>query len=293
MTEGFTGTGVALVTPFQHDGTVDFVALDRVVNHVINGGVEYIVVLGTTGESVTLNKEEKKRVIESIKKSSAGRVRLVLGIGGNNTAEVVESVEHTNLDGISAILSVVPYYNKPTQKGLYEHYATIAKACSIPMLLYNVPSRTVTSIQADTVLSLAHNFKNIVGIKEASANFTHITKILKDKPADFQVISGDDVVTLPMVYMGCDGVISVIANSHPKQYSDMVRAALKYDYETANKLQYQLIDLMETLFEEGSPAGIKAALEHLQICTDVVRLPLVSASDGLKGKIVKLMQEIG
>ena len=293
MTEGFTGTGVALVTPFQHDGTVDFVALDRVVNHVINGGVEYIVVLGTTGESVTLNKEEKKRVIESIKKSSAGRVRLVLGIGGNNTAEVVEAVEHTNLDGISAILSVVPYYNKPTQKGLYEHYATIAKACSIPMLLYNVPSRTVTSIQADTVLSLAHNFKNIVGIKEASANFTHITKILKDKPADFQVISGDDVVTLPMVYMGCDGVISVIANSHPKQYSDMVRAALKYDYETANKLQYQLIDLMETLFEEGSPAGIKAALEHLQICTDVVRLPLVSASDGLKGKIVKLMQEIG
>lgn len=292
MTESFTGTGVALVTPFQSDGKVDFAALGRIVDHVIEGGVEFIVVLGTTGESATLNKEEKKQVIEGIKKASAGRVPLVLGIGSYNTAEVLEGIEHTDLNGISGILSVVPYYNKPTQQGIYQHFSAIAKASPLPLLLYNVPGRTVANINADTVLKLAGQFRNIVGIKEASGNFKQIMQLVKYKPAHFEVLSGDDMLTLPMIHIGCKGVISVIANSHPRQFSDMVRAALKRDVETANKLHYQLTELMIAYFEEGNPAGVKAAVEKLGLCGDMVRLPLVPASEALKDKIGKLMHEV-
>ena len=293
MTDGFTGTGVALVTPFQSNGRVDFTALSRMVEHVIGGGVEFIVVLGTTGESATLNKEEKKQVIEGIKKTTARRVPLVLGIGSYNTAEVLDTIEHTDFDGISGILSVVPYYNKPTQRGIYEHFAAIAKVSPLPLVLYNVPGRTVANINADTVLKLAGQFRNITGIKEASGNFTQIMQLVKNKPAHFEVLSGDDMLTLPMMHIGCKGVISVIANSHPRQFSDMVRAALKHDVETANRLHYKLTELILSYFEEGSPAGVKAALEKLGLCGDMVRLPLVPASAVLKEKIGRLMEEVG
>ena len=227
MTEGFTGTGVALVTPFLSDGTVDFQGIDKLVNHVIEGKVEYVVVLGTTGEPATLNSDEKKQVIQQVIKSVNKRVPVVVGIGGNNTADVIDYIKNANLDGISAILSVAPYYNKPTQKGIYAHFSAIAKESPLPLIVYNVPGRTACNISAETIIKLANDHKNIIGVKEASGDLVQIMKILKHRPAGFKVISGDDALTLPMIHCGCDGVISVIANSHPALFSDMVRAALK------------------------------------------------------------------
>ena len=292
MSADFTGTGVALVTPFNNDKSVDFDALDRIVSHTLKGGVEFIVVLGTTGEPATMKKDEKKKVVASVIKSVNNRVPVVIGIGGNDTAEVIETIHSSELDGISAILSVSPYYNKPSQKGIYEHFSAIAKTSPLPLIIYNVPGRTSTNINAETTLKLANDHSNIIGVKEASGNFVQIMQILKDKPAHFRVISGDDALTLPMIYLGAKGVISVIANSHPRQYSDMVRAALKGDSEKANTLHYRLLDYIGALFDEGSPTGVKAALELLGICTKTVRLPLVSASDGLKSKLDKMLKEI-
>jgi 4-hydroxy-tetrahydrodipicolinate synthase len=293
MTESFMGTGVALVTPFKPDKSVDFEAIDRVVNYVINGGVEYIVVLGTTGEVATLTKEEKKLVVKQVIQSIHNKVPVVIGIGGNNTADVVESIKNADLSGISAILSVSPYYNKPTQQGLYEHFSAIAAASPLPIIIYNVPSRTASNISAETTLRLANDHNNIIATKEASGNFSQLMQIIKYKPANFQVISGDDILTLPMLCIGGTGVISVVANAYPKQYSDMVRAALKADLKTANRLHYLLTDFINALFEEGSPAGVKAALEVMKICGKEVRLPLVSASEGLMKKIGKMVTEIG
>jgi 4-hydroxy-tetrahydrodipicolinate synthase len=292
MTENFTGTGVALVTPFSSDKSIDFDGLGRIVNHVIQGGVEYIVVLGTTGEVATLSKEERKQVVLRVIEFSAGRVPIVIGMGGNNTADVAGTIQQTDFTGLSAILSVAPYYNKPNQQGLYEHFSAIAKACPLPVIIYNVPGRTSCNISAETTLKLATNHKNIIATKEASGNLPQIMQILKYKPSHFHVISGEDLLTLPMVYIGGSGVISVIANSHPAQYSDMVRAALKGDIDKANRLHYQLFNLIGALFEEGSPAGVKAALELMGLCGRDVRLPLVSASDTLKSKIEKLLKEI-
>jgi 4-hydroxy-tetrahydrodipicolinate synthase len=289
MAENFMGTGVALVTPFTSDNAVDYQALDRVVNHVLSGGIEYLVVLGTTGEVATLSKEEKKQVVHHVLESTAKRVPVVIGIGGNNTAEVVESVKHTDFQGISGVLSVAPYYNRPTQRGLYEHFSAIAKCCPLPLIIYNVPGRTASNITADTTLQLANDHKNIVATKEASGNLQQIMQIIKYKPSHFNVISGDDLLTWPMIGIGARGVISVIANSHPKQFSDMVRAALKGDIATASNLHYQLFDLIGALFDEGSPAGVKAAMEIMGICGKEVRLPLVSASDGLTDKLRKLL----
>ncbi len=293
MTERFLGTGVALVTPFHEDKTVDFEAIGRMVGHVIGGGVEYVVVLGTTGEVATLSKEEKKQVVKEVVKSTAGRVPVVVGIGGNNTADVVESVKSADLEGIAAILSVAPYYNKPTQQGLYEHFSAIAKASPLPVIIYNVPGRTSSNISAETTLRLANDHKNIIATKEASGNFQQIMQIIKYKPSHFKVISGDDLLALPMTCIGGSGVISVVANAYPKQYSDMVRAALKDDLSTANRLHYLLTDLINALFEEGSPAGVKAALEIMKVCGKDVRLPLVPASDNLMKKIGKMINEIG
>jgi 4-hydroxy-tetrahydrodipicolinate synthase len=292
MTVDFTGTGVALVTPFHTDNSVDFDALEKVVRHTLEGGVEYLVVLGTTGETATLRKDEKNKVVASVVKSVNNRVPVIIGIGGYDTADVIETIQSSNLEGISAILSVSPYYNKPSQRGLYEHFSAIAKISPLPLIIYNVPGRTSTNINAETTLKLAKDHTNIIGVKEASGNFTQIMQILKDKPAHFEVISGDDALTLPMICLGAKGVISVIANSHPRQYSDMVRAALRKEYEIASSLHFKLLDCIGVLFEEGSPTGVKAALELLGICTKTVRLPLVSASEALMIKIDKILKEI-
>lgn len=293
MTTTFTGTGVALVTPFHSGGTIDFEAINGVINHVIDGGVDFIVTLGTTGESATLSNDEKTKLIEYVVKSVNQRVPVVVGIGGNNTLHVLDTIKNTDFSGISGILSVAPYYNKPSQKGLYEHFSAIAKASPVPVIIYNVPSRTASNINADTVTWLGSNHRNIVAVKEASGNFHQIMQIINNKPDHFSVLSGDDSITLPMIYLGGTGVISVVANSHPRQFSTMVRAANKRECKKANELHYMLLDYISTLFEEGSPAGIKAALEIMGLCEKTVRLPLVPASDSLAQKLKKLIAEIG
>jgi 4-hydroxy-tetrahydrodipicolinate synthase len=281
-----------LVTPFKSDGSIDFQGIDKVVNHVIKGGVEYVVVLGTTGEPATLSKDEKKQVVQQVIKSVSGRIPVIIGIGGNNTAEVIDSIKNTSFDGISAILSIAPYYNKPTQKGLYAHFSAIAKESPLPLIVYNVPARTSCNISAETMIKLANDHKNIVGVKEASGDMVQIMKIIKNKPSGFQVISGDDALTLPMIYCGSVGVISVLANSHPGIFSDMVRAALKNDLAKANNLHYKVLDFIGALFEEGSPAGVKTALNLQGICGTQVRLPLVESSPEHTEKMKKMMAGI-
>ncbi len=292
MTDPLTGTGVALVTPFHSDRSIDFEALGRMADHVIDGGVEYIVALGTTGESVTLSKEEKKEVVEHVIHAADKRVPVVMGISSNDTYHLQETIKHTDLSGIAAVLSVAPYYNKPSQKGLYEHFSVVSKVSPVPVILYNVPSRTSSNINAETITWLASNHKNIIGVKEASGNLIQIMQIIKNKPDHFHVISGDDTFTLPMIYLGGSGAISVVANSYPQEYSNMVRAALKKDFKKANELHYLLLDYISALFEEGSPTGIKAALEIMGLCEKTVRLPLVQASDNLMQKLKKMIAEI-
>ncbi len=289
MNDGFMGTGVALVTPFTLDKKVDFVALDRIVNHVIEGGVEHLVVLGTTGETATLEKDEKKAVVDTVIKTNRKRLPIIVGVGGNNTSEVVRTIEKSDFSGIQGILSVAPYYNRPSQQGIYEHFKAIANASPVPVIIYNVPGRTASNITAETSLRLAKDFKQIIGVKEASGDLIQIMQILKAKPKDFHVISGDDAFTVPMIHLGASGVISVIANSHPREYSDMVRAAIAGDKQKANESHYKLLDLIQVLFEEGSPTGLKAALEIMGLCNRDVRLPLVSASDGLITKLKNLL----
>ena len=274
-----TGTGVALVTPFKKDNSVDFAALKKLVNHVIDGGVDFLVVQGTTGETATLNTEEKKAVLNYILDINAGKLPVVLGIGGNNTQNLTDTIKNTDFKNIDAILSVSPYYNKPTQQGLYLHYEKIASVCPVPIILYNVPGRTSGNISAETTLKLAEDFDNIVAVKEASGNFSQIMQIVKNKPKDFLVLSGDDALTMPLISAGLDGVISVTANAFPKEFSKMVNASLKNDFETARKLHYDLLDFTESIFLEGNPGGIKAALEILNISEKHVRLPLATVGE--------------
>lgn len=256
----FTGTGVAIVTPFTTKGDIDFPALTKLVEHLIKGRVEYIVVLGTTGETATLSKEEKQQVIAHIIKATKKRIPLVLGVGGNNTAEIVMQLKKDNLSGFDAILSVSPYYNKPSQEGIYQHYKAIAKASPLPIILYNVPGRTASNITAETTLRLANEFKNIIAIKEASGNIEQCMKIIKYRPDNFLIISGDDNLTLPLIASGADGVISVVANAYPKDFSDMVRFALVHDLKNAQKLHYKLMEITEQLFADGNPGGVKVVL---------------------------------
>lgn len=284
------GTGTAIVTPFDEERNIDFDALEKIIDFQINNGIDNIVVLGTTGESVTLSSEEKKEVTKFIVDKVNKRVPLVLGIGGYNTNDVTNAIKNTDLNGISAILSVAPYYNKPSQEGIYQHYKEIAKVSHLPIILYNVPGRTSSNISAETVLRLANDYENIVAIKEASGDFTQIMKIIKDKPDDFKVISGDDALTLPMISLGGEGVISVIANAFPKEYSSLVNSALSNDFEKANSYQYKLFDLIQAIFEEGSPTGIKTALNVLGYSKKYVRLPLVESSDELQRKIDELIR---
>ena len=284
----FTGTGVAIVTPFTTKKDIDFPALTKLVEHLIKGRVEYIVVLGTTGETATLSKEEKQQVIAHIIKATKKRIPLVLGVGGNNTAELVIQLKKDDLSGFDAILSVSPYYNKPSQEGIYQHYKAIANASPLPIILYNVPGRTASNITAETTLRLANEFKNIIAIKEASGNIEQCMKIIKYRPDNFLIISGDDNLTLPLIASGADGVISVVANAYPKDFSDMVRFALVHDLKNAQKLHYKLMEITEQLFADGNPGGVKVVLAKKKITQPTVRLPLVEPNDTVKAKLKKI-----
>jgi 4-hydroxy-tetrahydrodipicolinate synthase len=282
----FYGTGVAMVTPFHADGQIDYDALGKLITYLIDGGLEYLVSLGTTGESATLNSEERKKVWAFTAGAVNGRVGLVAGIGGNNTLEVVEQIKQFDTTGYDAILSASPQYNKPTQEGIYQHYKAIAENSPLPIILYNVPSRTASNVNADTVVRLARDFKNIIGIKEASGNFDQINQIMRDKPESFLMISGDDPITLPMMALGGVGVISVTGNALPRQTSDMVRHCLAGQFKAARIIHSQLIDFSRLMFVEGSPAGVKTALKSLNICGNTLRLPLVQVGKNTADKII-------
>ena len=288
----FTGTGVAIVTPFRDDKAVDFDALRRIVNHCINGQVDYIVALGTTGESMTLNDKEKVDVTRCVVDTVAGRVPIVIGVGGNDTAKVVNCIRHTDFNGISGLLSVTPYYNRPAQTGLIEHYKAVAAVSPVPVILYNVPSRTGINMTAETTLTLAHEVENIVAVKEASGNLTQIMQIIKGRPDHFAVISGDDAISLPMMAVGAHGVISVAANAFPREISTIIRKSLKNQYSEAQIAQYKMLELFDLLFVEGSPSGIKAALHILGLSQNVVRLPLVPVSQKTYQKMESFIQEL-
>ena len=281
----FYGTGVALVTPFQADGQIDFEALKKLINYLIDGGVEYLVSVGTTGESATLSDEEKTKIFEFTAAEVNGRVPLVAGIGGNNTAEIINQLKQFDTTGYNAILSSSPNYNKPTQEGIYQHYKAIAQAAPLPVILYNVPGRTASNISAETTIRLAKDFKNIIAIKEASGNFDQFNQIMRDKPEDFFLISGDDPVTLPMIALGAIGVISVIGNALPKKISGLVRLCLDGNFKEAQKAHNELIDFTRLMFVEGNPAGVKSALKSLGVCDDHLRLPLVPVSELTAQKI--------
>lgn len=288
-----TGLGVALVTPFKSDFSVDYAGLEKLVNHQINGGTNYLVVQGTTGESVTLTSKEKQEVLDVVVKTANGRVPIVLGIGGNNTEALKATYDSFNLTGVEAILSASPYYNKPSQEGIYQHYKALANHFKLPIILYNVPGRTGSNMTPETTVRLAKEFKNIIGIKEASGDLGQIMKIIKSKPSDFMVISGDDPLTLPMISVGAVGLISVVANSHPQQTAGLVKAAMQGDYETSKVYHYQLLDLISQLFADGNPGGIKEALKFIGICDHYVRLPLVPVNQTVSNEIKRLVDQIG
>ncbi|MDO5970193.1 4-hydroxy-tetrahydrodipicolinate synthase [Flavivirga aquimarina] len=285
MNRKFVGTGVALVTPFKSDLSVDHSALANIVNFNIDNGTDYLVICGTTGESVTLTKQEKKEVIKTIADTNNGRVPMVLGIGGSNTAEVIAEIKATDLSNIDAVLSVSPYYSKPTQEGIYQHFKAISEASPVDVILYNVPGRTSKNMEVETTIRLANDFNNIIGIKEAGNNVSQYLELLKNKPEDFLIISGDDDLALGIVLAGGAGVISVIGQAFPKDFSEMIRLGLKGDAKEAYKFHFKLMDVIGYIFEENNPAGIKAVFEALNLCQDSVRLPLVPASNELKEKI--------
>ena len=288
--ERIKGTGVALVTPFNADLSIDYVGLEKLLNHQIESGIDYLVLMGTTGECSVISKEEKEEIISFCKKINARRLPLVLGLGGNDTLVLVDEIQATDFTGIDAVLSVSPCYNKPTQEGIYQHYKIIAEACPLPIILYNVPGRTASNMAVKTTLRLANDFENIIAIKEASGDMDQIMKIINNKPTDFIVLSGDDGLTLPMIYMGAEGVISVIGQSHPTEYSTMVTEARKGNIANANALHYSIYDYYEPLYAEGNPAGVKACLELLGICKAVVRPPLVEASSTIKHQLKVLLK---
>lgn len=286
------GMGVALITPFKEDESIDFDALTKIIEHQIKNGTDYLVVCGTTAETPTLTGEEKEEIKRFVAQTTAGRIPLVYGIGGNNTREVVRQVTTTDLTGYDAILSVTPYYNKPSQEGLYQHYSAIAKASSLPIILYNVPGRTGVNMTAETTLRIANEFKNVCAVKEASGNFSQIDDIIKNKPADFLVISGDDGITFPLITLGAVGVISVIGNAFPKEFSRMVRLALEGDYSSARQIHHNFTELISLLFVEGNPAGVKSMLAIMGLIENKLRLPLVPNTIKTYEKIRRVLNEI-
>lgn len=283
--QSLIGTGVALVTPFKKDFSVDIDALKAIVNFQIDNGIDYLVVLGTTAENATLSKAEKELVINTIVDANKGRLPLVLGVGSNNTAEVVEELKSENFSDFIAILSVSPYYNKPTQEGIYQHFKAIAEASPIPVILYNVPGRTSSNMLPETIIRLANDFKNIIAVKEASGDIVQAMKLIKDKPKDFLVISGDDMITLPMILAGGAGVISVIAEGFPKQFTEMVHLGLNKKVDEAYKIHYLLADSIDMIFEQGNPAGIKEVFKSLGLSENTVRLPLVNVNEDLANRL--------
>lgn len=281
------GTGVALVTPFKDDFSVDHDALKNIVNYNINNGIDYLVVLGTTAESVTLSKQEKQDVVNTIITTNAKRLPLVIGIASNNTAEAVSLIQHTDLTDFDAVLSVSPYYNKPTQEGIYQHFKAISQVSPKPIILYNVPGRTSSNILPETAIRLANDFDNIVAIKEAAGDIVQAMELIKNKPEGFHIISGDDMIALPMTLAGGSGVISVIGEGLPKEFSTMINLGLEGKGKEAYEIHYRVMNSINLIFEEGNPAGIKTIFEELGLCKNIVRLPLVSASTTLRNKIIK------
>ena len=286
----FKGLGVALVTPFKPTGEVDYTALRRLLDYQLAGGVDFLCVLGTTSEAPCLTDDEKQRIKDVVRERVQGQVPILLGCGGNNTAAIVHSLQHDDFTGIDGILSVCPYYNKPSQEGLYQHFRTIAAATSLPVVLYNVPGRVGVNMTAETTLRLARDCENIVAIKEASGNFTQIDDIIKNKPENFDVISGDDGITFPLITLGAVGVISVIGNALPKEFSRMVRLALQGDYDAARHIHHQFTELFKLLFVDGNPAGVKAMLSSMGLVDNELRLPLVPARIRTMGEIASIVK---
>ena len=285
MDERFRGLGVAMVTPFRTNGGIDYAGLEKLIEHQITGGVDYVVSMGTTGESVTLTKDEKKQLLATTIELVRNRVPVVLGVGGNSTAAVIDDLNSFEMDGVDGILSVSPYYNKPTQEGIYQHFKAIAQVSLRPIILYNVPGRTGSNMSAETTVRLARDLKNVVAIKEASGNLDQMGMILKHKPKDFMLISGDDTLTLPAIAIGGVGVISVVGNALPEETSQLVHAALKGDMAKASREHLRLLEVINLLFAEGNPGGIKYVLKALGICGDHMRLPLVNISEALEKKL--------
>ncbi len=286
------GMGIALITPFKKDGSVDFDALERLVEYQIENGTDYLVILGTTAETPTLTEEEKDEIARVVIAKTNKRLPIVMGIGGNNTRTVVEKIKATDLSQVDAVLSVVPYYNKPSQEGIYQHYKAIAQATSTPIVLYNVPGRTGVNMKAETILRLANEFPNIVGIKEASGNFAQIDEIIKNKPNHFMVISGDDGITFPLITLGAVGVISVIGNAFPREFSRMVRLAMRGDLAGAREIHYRFTELMELLFVDGNPAGVKSMLSMMGFIENELRLPLVPTTLKTTERMRQILDQI-
>lgn len=287
-----TGMGVALITPFKEDESIDFTALGRLVDYQIKNGIDYLVVLGTTAETATLTEEEKKQVTAFVINRVKARIPVVLGVGGNCTRAVVEELKTKDFTGVDAILSVTPYYNKPSQEGIYQHYKAIAEATELPVVLYNVPGRTGVNMTSDTTLRLARDFANIVAVKEASGNIAQMDEIIKNKPKDFMVISGDDGITFPLITLGAVGVISVIGNAFPKEFSRMVRLALKGDYANALEIHHSFTELFNLLFVDGNPAGVKCMLNAMGFIENKLRLPLVPTRITTYEKIRAVMADL-
>lgn len=287
----FKGTGIALITPFNEDKSIDFVALERIVNHVINGGADFLVALGTTSEAPTLTTEEKKQVISTILKANAKRLPVLLGMGSNNTQNVIEQIKAQDFTGIDGILSVVPYYNKPNQRGMKAHFEAIANASPVPVILYNVPGRVGVNLQASTCVELAQH-PNIVAVKEASGNLQQIMEILRDKPSDFDVLSGDDGITQPMIALGAQGVISVAANAYIKPFATMMNAMKKGDIKMALDLHFAMLRMNQLIFADGNPAGIKCLMSHMGLCKNVLRLPLVPANEKVEADIIEEWKQL-
>ncbi len=291
MIQKFLGTGTAIVTPFHREGSIDFKSFETLINYQIDNGVNYIVFLGTTGESVTQSPAEQNAVVNFAVEIVDRRVPVVVGIGGNNTQAITDTMQNTSFDGIDAVLSVSPYYNKPQPNGLFYHYKEIASACPVPVIMYNVPGRTGSNIDSDTCLRIAYDVDNVIAVKEASKDLEQCARIIKDKPEGFLVISGSDELTLPFMALGGDGVISVIANAFPGEFSRMVTLCLENRFEEARKLHLDLLDIINVIYAEGSPSGIKAVLARKVLCKNVVRLPLAKVSKALMSHINKLVQE--
>lgn len=289
----FRGLGIALITPFKTDGSIDFEALDRLVEYQIKGGADFLCIMGTTAETPTLSRDEKRLLKEHLVERVAGRVPLLMGCGGNNTAAILDELQNEDWRGIDGILSVTPYYNKPSQEGLYQHYAAIAKASPLPVVLYNVPGRTGVNMKAETTLQLARDFENIVAIKEASGFIPQMDDIIKNKPQNFDVISGDDGITFPLITLGAVGVISVIGNALPSEFSRMVRLALNGEYSTSLTIHHKFTELFKLLFVDGNPAGVKAMLSEMGMIENVLRLPLVPTRLTTMEKISQIVRELG